>query len=203
MRIELGWAEVLNRLAQDPADDQARAWADDAVETDRGTPGQLYAYRVLTGETDLFTVLQDGPRRVAELLARHAATPTDRQPEPGEWSPRQIVHHLADNEAVNAVRLRSILTEDTPEIFGYDSDHWTRFFDVETVPEALHRFAVQRDNTVRVLRGLSHEDLDRTGLLSYRGAETVRVLAAVLAGHDLSHLDQLTKSFGLLEATPR
>lgn len=203
MRIERGWAEVLDRLAQDPADRPARAWADDAVRAGRGTPGQLYAYRVLTGDVDLFTVLQNGPARVSDLLARHAETPTDRQPEPGEWSPRQIVHHLADNEAVNAVRLRAILTEDTPQLYGYDSDHWTRFFDVESPAAALHRFGVQRENTVRVLRGLSQQDLDRVGVLSYRGAETVRVLAAVLAGHDLSHLDQLVKSFGLLAAAAR
>lgn len=198
MQIELGWAEVLDTLVRDPADERARAWADDAARDERGTPGQLYSYQVLTSGEDVLTALAEGPRRVEELLAKHAPTPTDRQPEPGEWSPRQIVHHLADNEAVNAVRLRAVLTEDTPEIYGYDSDHWTRFFDVESVQEALHRFAVQRENTVRVLRGLSDEDLSCKGVLSYRGAETVRVLAAVLAGHDLSHLDQLVKSFTMV-----
>ncbi|MFF0146627.1 DinB family protein [Amycolatopsis sulphurea] len=200
MQIELGWAEVLDTLVRDPADEKARAWADEAAREERGTPGQLYSYRVLTSGEEVLTALAEGPRRVEALLAEYAPTRTDHQPEPGEWSPRQIVHHLADNEAVNAVRLRAILTEETPEIYGYDSDPWTRFFDVESVPEALHRFAVQRANTVRVLRGLSDEDFDRKGVLSYRGAETVRVLAAVLAGHDLSHLDQLVKSFTMVRA---
>lgn len=200
MQIELGWAEVLDALVRDPADAQARRWADEAVREGRGTPGQLYSYRVLVSGADVLTALGDGPRRVEELLARYAPAPTDQQPVPGEWSPRQIVHHLADNEGVNAVRLRAILTEDTPEIYGYDSEHWTRFFDVESVQEALHRFAVQRENTVRVLRSLSEEDLDRKGVLSYRGAETVRVLVSVLAGHDLSHLDQLAKSFSMVKA---
>ncbi|KOT90814.1 hypothetical protein ADK86_25065 [Streptomyces sp. NRRL F-5755] len=112
-------------------------------------------------------------------------------PGDGEWNAVQIVHHLADNEAVNAVRIRSVLTEDTPEIFGYDSDPWTRFFSVEPVEDALERFEVSRRNTVALVRSLSSEDLDRKGVLSYRGAESLRVLLAVLAGHDRDHLDQL------------
>lgn len=200
MEIELGWATVLDTLVRDDTDAPARQWATAAAKAGRGTPGQLYSYRVIDSGEDVLTALENGPRRVAQRLAEYQPTPTDQQPEPGEWSPRQIVHHLADNEAVNAVRLRSILTEDTPALFGYDSAPWTRFFNVESVATALHRFAVQRENTVAVLRGLSDADLDRKGLLSYRGAETVRVLAAVLAGHDLSHLDQLTKSFTLLRA---
>jgi hypothetical protein len=203
MEIELGWAQALHTLAADPRDCAAREWADKAVSAGRGTPGQLYAYRVVTSGQDLFTALADAPARVADVLARHETTPDGDQPLPGEWSPRQIVHHLADNEAVNAVRLRSILTEESPEVFGYDSETWTRFFDVESTAQALHRFTVQRDNTVRVLRGLTPGELERTGVLSYRGAETVRVLAAVLAGHDLSHLDQLAKSYDLLEETPQ
>jgi hypothetical protein len=199
MKIELGWADVLDRLVKNPADADARKWADEAVLAGRGTPGQLRAYDVLSQDEDVLTILAGGPGRVEEILSEHRSTVSGVQPEPGEWSPRQIVHHLADNECVNAVRIRSILTEETPEIFGYDSDPWTRFFDLETVDEALHRFAVQRNNTVRLLRNLTAQELDRRGVLSYRGAESVRVLAVVLAGHDLSHLDQLTKSFRLLE----
>lgn len=189
--MSLDWAKVLDALFDDPTDSVLRKWAEDAIAEGRGTPGQLYAYGILAQKESVFTLLADFPGQVKSILLELPAPGHSHAPGPGEWSARQIVHHLADNEAVNAVRIRSVLTEAEPEIFGYDSDHWTRFFDIETTDEALRRFEVQRVNTVRLLESLSARDLDRRGVLSYRGAESIRVLAAVLAGHDQAHLDQL------------
>jgi hypothetical protein len=117
-------------------------------------------------------------------------------PAENEWNAIQIVHHLADNESVNAVRIRSILTESNPEVFGYDSDPWTRFFDIEPVEHAFERLVTCRRNTVTLARSLSAADLDREGFLSYRGSESLRVLLAVLAGHDRDHLEQLKATLG-------
>ncbi len=188
---ELDWATVLDRLFDQPEDPQAREWAAAAVAEDRCTPGQRRALRLLTEGRDTLDLLADSPTVIRDLLASAKPERLADAPAPGEWSALQIVHHFADNEAVNAVRIRSILTEDTPEIFGYDSDPWTRFFDLEPIEDALERFATARRNTIALARSLDRADLDRRGVLSYRGAESVRVLLAVLAGHDDDHLDQL------------
>lgn len=188
---ELDWANALDRLFDQPEDPQARDWATAAVAEGRCTPGQRRAFGLLAGGRDILDLLTETPATVRDLLASTEAQSLAEPPAPGEWSALQIVHHLADNEAVNAVRIRSILTEDTPEIFGYDSEPWTRFFDIEPIHDALDRFVTARRNTVALARSLSREDFDRRGVLSYRGAESVRVLLAVLAGHDDDHLDQL------------
>lgn len=187
----LDWAAALDRLYDIPHDQEARSWAEKAIADDRCTPGQRRAYGLLTAGRDILDLLSDTAGNVRRLLAEADPERLATPPAPGEWSALQIVHHFADNEAVNAVRIRSILTEDTPEIFGYDSDPWTRFFDIEPVEDALARFETARRNTVALARSLSPADLDRKGVLSYRGAESVRVLLAVLAGHDKDHLDQL------------
>ena len=45
---------------------------------------------------------------------------------PGEWSPREVVHHLADSEMTSAIRVRRLLAEDDPEIVGYDQEAFAR-----------------------------------------------------------------------------
>ncbi|WP_078952252.1 DinB family protein [Streptomyces sp. NRRL F-5755] len=188
---EIDWASALDRLFEDPQNQKIRSWAEGEIARGACTPGQHRAYGLLTTGESVVELLQTTPGAVRKMVE---SVPADRllvAPGDGEWNAVQIVHHLADNEAVNAVRIRSVLTEDTPEIFGYDSDPWTRFFSVEPVEDALERFEVSRRNTVALVRSLSSEDLDRKGVLSYRGAESLRVLLAVLAGHDRDHLDQL------------
>ncbi len=193
----LDWAVVLDRLFDAPQDPQARAWAEQALADDRCTPGQRRAYGLLTAGQDILDLLAETPVAVRRLVETTEAEHLSTAPAPGEWTAVQVVHHFADNEAVNAVRIRSILTEDTPEIFGYDSDPWTRFFDVEPVEDALARFETARRNTVALARSLDPREMDRKGVLSYRGAESVRVLLAVLAGHDKDHLDQLRSTVGV------
>jgi hypothetical protein len=186
------WATVLDRLFDDPADPEARTWAERACAESACTPGQRRAFDILAAGQDVIGILEATPQAIATILASADERRIASEPIGGGWSPVQIIHHFADNEAVNAVRIRSILTEDTPTIFGYDSDPWTRFFDLEPHQDAVDRFTSARRNTVVLARSLSPADLDRRGVLSYRGVESLRVLLAVLAGHDRDHLDHLT-----------
>ncbi|AKC38479.1 Putative metal-dependent hydrolase yfiT [Mycolicibacterium phlei] len=192
MTVDL--AVLLDQLV-DSADDPAlRAQAVKELAAQESTPGQRNAFEIVLsgGGAHVLQLLRDAPAQFRGIFNSHPEETWRRSPAEGEWNAVQVIHHLADNEAVNAVRIRSILTEDEPEIFGYDSDPWTRFFDLESVDEALHRFEILRLNTVRLVESLSEGDLSRRGVLSYRGAESVRVLLAVLAGHDLDHVRQMT-----------
>ncbi|GAA2356874.1 hypothetical protein Cme02nite_50290 [Catellatospora methionotrophica] len=187
----MDWATALDRLFDQPNDPEARTWLEGAVAAGTGTPGQRRAYDLLVAGQDVIELLDALPEAVAQAVAKAGADRLTISPAPGEWSASQLIHHLADNEAVNAVRIRSILTEDTPTIFGYDSDPWSRFYGVEPWEHALERLRCARRNTVALARSLSAEEMDRRGVLSYRGAESLRVLLAVLAGHDRDHLNQL------------
>ncbi len=191
-------AEALDRILLDPHDEAALTEAKRALAGEDCTPGQQCAYELAVEEADVIACLERGPADIRAALAVSSAH--DVVPEPGEWTARQVTLHVADNEAVNMVRLRAVLSEPEPELYGYDSDDWTRFYDLETVEAALQRWEAMRANTVLLLRSLNPEDLSRRGVISYRGAESVRVLMAVLAGHDRDHVQQIRKT---LEAADR
>lgn len=80
------------------------------------------------------------------------------------WNTRQVIHHLADSHLNAYIRLKLILTEDTPIIKPYDENLWAELPDVEIVPvnvsitllHALHRRWGQ------TLRNLEPADWERT-----------------------------------------
>ena len=46
----------------------------------------------------------------------------DARERPGEWSPRQVAHHLGDSEMTSAIRIRRMIAEDNPLLQGYDQE---------------------------------------------------------------------------------
>src|SRR5437867_557168 len=67
-----------------------------------------------------------GPSVVEKALEGITDAELDARPETGEWTAREVVHHLGDSEMTSAIRLRRLLTEDNPTIVGYDEEEFAR-----------------------------------------------------------------------------
>ena len=163
-----------------------------AAETARAYVASLLA---LLGERDPFEVLAGTP---AELRAATAGLSDEaaRTPEaPGKWSVQQVVRHLADSEVVYGYRLRLIVAADRPAIPGYDQDAWAERLGYHdgTLSDALADVAALRAMNLRWLRARTPEELDRAGVHSERGEESVLHIARLLAAHDLVHLRQIAR----------
>jgi hypothetical protein len=147
----------------------------------------------LLGGQDPLTVLKATPERVAGLIG---GVPEDRlrAPEaPGRWSVAHVLQHFADSDLVWGWRLRLILAHDRPTITGYDQDLWADrlHYDAVDVAEALDLFRVLRRANLRLLERATAADLQRVGVHSERGEESVGYLCRLYAGHDLLHIDQI------------
>ena len=59
---------------------------------------------------------EDGFRAVSAALEAITEAELEAREAPGEWSPREIVHHLADSEMTSAIRLRLLIAEDAPTL---------------------------------------------------------------------------------------
>src|SRR4029453_12044131 len=110
-----------------------------------------------------------------------------------KWSARQMLAHLADSELVGAFRFRMILAHDRPGIPAYDQDAWARNLRYEEADAALslETFSALRRANLRILARATPEELQRVGLHTERGAESLAFLMKIYAGHDLVHLRQL------------
>jgi len=82
----------------------------------------------------------------------------------GGWTPREVVHHVADSHMNAYIRCKLALTEHSPTIKPYDQAAWAGLADVRSVPidvsltliDALHA------RWVALLRSMSDADFERT-----------------------------------------
>ena len=119
-----------------------------------------------------------------------------RRPESaGKWSIVEVVQHLADSEIVIGYRIRLILSQDRPPIQGFDQDAWARHLGYAAAdPEtALGQLRAVRVANLALLRTLDAARLDRYGVHSERGPESVRRIAQLTAAHDLVHRRQIER----------
>ena len=132
-------------------------------------------------------------KRLVKLVEGLSARELDSRPAPDRWSIRDIIGHLADGEIVTSYRYRKILSEDRPQIEGYDQEALAERLrrQKEPVRDALERFRVLRESNLKLIRSTPKSDWDRYGVHAERGNESFGRLVILLAGHDLNHLKQI------------
>ena len=109
------------------------------------------------------------------------------------WSPEEVAAHLADNEVAFGWRLRQAISDDEPEVQGFDQDRWAAAlrYAKRDVGLSLNAFAAARAANVELLRMLDETGWERRFRHPEFGRKTLRVLAEHISHHDLLHLRQI------------
>jgi hypothetical protein len=155
----------------------------------------------LLADWDPVEVLGQTASALADIVARHPVEVLRSQPFEGKWTPNEIIGHLTDSEWVYGYRLRLILCEDDPIILGTKQDSWVvslRHNEHEP-SELVEIFRTLRVFNLAVWRRMSPEHLKRSGQHNERGPEPLGVMLRMMAGHDLSHLDQISRYIQAVE----
>ena len=119
----------------------------------------------------------------------------DRRPADGEWSAREVAHHLADSEAMSTIRLRRLLAEDEPLIQAYDEAEFARRLHYDRPIEAsLAVYAAVRSSNVQLLDTLNEAEWQRAGTHSEEGAYSVEAWLRIYAAHGHDHADQIRRA---------
>lgn len=116
-------------------------------------------------------------------------------PLPGKWSAREIVQHLADSEMNSAIRLRKLLTEDDPQIQGYDQEAYVerlRYNEREIAP-ALDALRGAHATTGQLLDQMTEDDWKRAGTHSESGRYTIENWLTIYAAHAHNHAAQIRR----------
>ncbi len=88
-----------------------------------------------------------------------------------------------------------ILATDGPDIIGVDQDAWAerlRYSDIAT-PLSLAPYTSLRTWNLHLYESATDEELQRFGVHSERGKETVAHIIRLYAGHDILHQRQITR----------
>ncbi len=149
----------------------------------------------LLADRDPLEVLAQTASALADIVGNHSATVLRTRPFEGKWTPNEIIGHLTDSEWVYGYRLRLILSENDPAILGTQQDLWVAALrhNEREPSELVEIFRALRSFNLALWRRTSPEDLKRSGQHNERGPESLGVMLRLLAGHDLSHLGQITR----------
>jgi hypothetical protein len=140
--------------------------------------------RYAAGYDEVVKALEGFPK---ESLTAH--------PLPGKWSACEIVQHLADSEMTSAIRLRRLLVEDNPVIYGYDQDLYaTRLnYNDRDIAPALEAFRSARTTTLQLLELMTDEDWRREGTHTESGRYGADDWLKIYAAHAHGHANQIRR----------
>ncbi|HEX8921911.1 MAG TPA: DinB family protein [Pyrinomonadaceae bacterium] len=140
--------------------------------------------------------LEETPESIRQLTAELARTECRWKPSIDEFSALEQVCHLRDLEREGyALRIKKLLTENHPLLPDFDGGRIARERDYNSqdFEAAFQDFALARAENVHVMKTLSPEQLNRSGVLDGVGAITLKKLFLLMRDHDRSHLEELTE----------
>ncbi len=111
----------------------------------------------------------------------------------GGWTPRQVVHHVADSHMNAFIRFKLALTEDNPTIKPYAEDRWAELADsslplepsLVIIDQVHHRW-------VTLMRAMHESDWARTFNHPENGVRRLDQVLALYAWHGRHHVAHIT-----------
>jgi hypothetical protein len=112
------------------------------------------------------------------------------RPIPGKWSTLEVVCHLADFEIVYADRIKRVIAENEPTMFGGNPDDFAArlAYHQRNPEEELLLIELIRKQVALILRTLKPEDFQRRGTHTESGSLTLETLVQRITGHIPHHV---------------
>jgi hypothetical protein len=155
-------------------------------------------YVALVRGGDILEVLARQADKVRRTLSGVAEERAGYRYAPDKWTIREVVGHWTDAERVFAYRALGFARDEKTPLPSFDENEYARRsgHDGVPLPELLEEFASVRGATIALLRHLSVEAWQRTGVASGKPV-SVRALAFIMAGHVKHHLAILRERYGV------
>lgn len=115
----------------------------------------------------------------------------NRPAERGEWSARDIVAHLRDNEARYFPKLHLISIAQVPDLRRVEQIGPTEYDPDDSIFTVMSQFRRIRQSTLSLLRELPADGWKRVGVDVDNVTVSIRDLAVELVDHDAEHLAQM------------
>ena len=150
----------------------------------------------MSGMTDrpaMITKLRELPAALRSAVEGLADWQLDTPYREGGWTPRQVVHHVADSHLNAFVRTKLILTETHPPLKPYDQDAWaaTAEADRHGIEASLRIVEGLHERWAALLESLPETAWQRTGHHPERGEISIGDLLETYAYHGERHAGQI------------
>lgn len=144
-------------------------------------------------------LLKEYKEATDNFVAAAKAVPADKlhkAPANDEWSPANIIHHLADTEAHFYIRYLKILTEDVPQTEFFDENVYpVRLkYEKRDVETSLRLLQSLRESFSNIMSNFTADEWERKGRNSDVGEYPIIALIKKSRTHIKDHLNQLNEA---------
>ena len=140
---------------------------------------------------------EDATRRFLDAVHELSEAELDSSPS-GGWTPRQVIHHVADSEAQSYARLRRLIAEPGTQIQGYDEGGWgeneTLGYKDLPVGPSIEVFRAVRASSLELVKRLTTSQLDNAGIHTESGEYTIKTWLETYIKHPVEHAEQIKSS---------
>ena len=145
---------------------------------------------------ELIEQYREGHRAVADALDGITDDELDRSAS-GEWTPREIAHHLADSEMMSAIRLRRIVAEDEPLLAAYDEAQFAKALTRDRpIAPSIEAMRWARESSLQILERLEDAEWERKATHQESGPYSVDAWLETYAVHPHDHAAQIRRARG-------
>lgn len=114
----------------------------------------------------------------------------------GEWTIKEILGHIIDDERIYCYRALRFARNDTTELPGFEQDDYVLYSGANerSLEEILEEYRAVRQGTITFFNSLPEEALTRAGVANGH-LMSVRAAAYHIAGHELHHLNSIKENY--------
>lgn len=144
----------------------------------------------------VLTHLQNNVEKSVEMLSSFSEDKLIEPHRPGEWTIKEIMVHIIDDERIYAYRALRFGRNDQNELPGFEQDDYVPHSkaNLRSTQSIIDELRAVRAATVSLFNSFTDEDLMRKGVGS-GNVLSVRAAAYHIAGHELHHLNSIEKNY--------
>lgn len=140
--------------------------------------------------------LQDSVERTVQFVR---SLPADKLAVPhkaGEWTIKEILVHIIDDERIYCYRALRYARNDTTELPGFEQDEYVPYSKANgrSLESILEELTAVRQATITLFSSFDDEALTRKGVGS-GNIMSVRAAAYHIAGHELHHIQSIKENY--------
>ncbi|GCE15642.1 DinB family protein [Tengunoibacter tsumagoiensis] len=115
---------------------------------------------------------------------------------PGEWTIKEILVHMSDDERILVNRALRVARNDLTPLLGFDPDLYAAHSGANerSIEDILEEVAAVRRATIALLNSFDEEALERASVMRDHRV-TVRAFVYHIAGHFLLHINSIRDNY--------
>lgn len=172
---------------------------------DRPEPGEYAPYTVayfdLVPPGNVLDLMAEQMRLTPSLVGSLPDDTLSVPHRPGEWTVKEIVQHVSDDERIYAYRALRFARGDDTELPGFEQDDYSAAASANrrSIDDLLAEYVSVRQATISLFEGLPDDALPRIGTAN-GSVMSVRAAALHILGHELHHLASIDEHYGPLRS---